>query len=257
MAAGSIQNGALVLNGDQAHQIHDVLRLKPGEILVALDGTGAEYQVELTIVGSKTIRGRVLERDDTKGEPRTELVLYQSLLKADKFEWILQKGTEIGIAEFVPVITQRSVVESVSRAKRARWERIISEAAEQSGRGKIPLLDPVQEYKDVVQDAEKRRGIALIPWEEERVGDLTSVLAGASAGSPISLFIGPEGGFDAVEIDFAVSRGIHPVTLGPRILRAETASLVAATMIFFTRGDLGFKSKEERAQGTVDLRAIG
>lgn len=236
--AGSLRDGELIVRGDQAHQIRDVLRLRVGEVIAALDNSGAEYHVELTRVDRATVRGRVVGQASTTNEPRTRLTLYQSLLKADRFEWVLQKGTEIGISEFVPIITSRVVSDSVSRVKRTRWERILIEAAEQSGRGRIPILHDVQRFEAALKETVERRGLALIPWEAANAGDLGSALSGADPESPISFFIGPEGGFEADEIDLARAHGVHPITLGRRILRAETASLVAASAILFARGEL-------------------
>ena len=239
----SFQHDELILRGGLAHQIYSVLRLRAGEVIAAVDDKGCEYRVELTRVAPRAVQGRVLDRVHAARDPQTHLSLYQSLLKADKFEWVLQKGTEIGIAEFTPLITSRVVVDSVSRAKRARWERILVEAAEQSGRSKIPTLHAVQVYEEALEDAEARSGLALIPWEEERAGNLRSLLTKEDGGSPISLFIGPEGGFAAGEIEIAVAHRVHPVTLGPRILRAETACLVAAAAIFFARGEFEASGK--------------
>lgn len=236
--AGSLRHGELIVGGGRAHQIHDVLRLRAGEVIAALDNSGAEYRVELTRVERAAVQGRVVEQVSASREPRTRLTLYQSLLKADRFEWVLQKGTEIGISEFVPVITSRVVADSVSRGKRTRWERILVEAAEQSGRSKIPLLQAVQRYEEALKEIATRRGLALIPWEEEHGADLRSVLNAADPDSPISLFIGPEGGFEAGEIDLARAHDVRPITLGLRILRAETASLVAASAILFALGEL-------------------
>jgi 16S rRNA (uracil1498-N3)-methyltransferase len=236
--AESFRHGELILHGGQAHQIHDVLHLRAGEVIAALDNSGAEYHVELTRVERKAVHGHIVEKVAVSREPRTHLVLYQSLLKGEKFEWVLQKGTEIGISEFVPIITSRAVSDSVSRPKGARWERILVEAAEQSGRGKIPLLHPVQRLDDALKQAAARGGLALIPWEQEHGADLRSMLSAAGTDSPISLFIGPEGGFEGDEIDGARAQGVRSITLGSRILRAETASLVAASAILFARGEL-------------------
>jgi 16S rRNA (uracil1498-N3)-methyltransferase len=171
-------------------------------------------------------------------ERRTRLILYQSVLKADKFEWVLQKGTELGVAAFVPIISERTVAAAASKTKRARWEQIIVEATEQAGGSKIPPLAAVQTFAEALVDATARGGLALIPWEEERTQDLRPLLASHPRASPISLFIGPEGGITLSEIEQARARGVVPVTLGSRILRAETAGLVTASAIFFERGDL-------------------
>ncbi len=231
----ALNNGELVLQDGQARQIREVLRLRAGEQVAALDNSGSEYHIELTEVGRERVRGRVVETITESREPRTHLILYQCLLKADKFEWVLQKCTELGVAEFVPVISARVVADSVSRTKQARWERILVEAAEQSARSKIPILHPVKNWQDALAEAQTRGGLALAPWEEERANDLHKAL---HPGEPVHLFIGPEGGFAAAEIEQARTYGVQPITLGPRILRAETAGLVAISAIFLARGEL-------------------
>jgi 16S rRNA (uracil1498-N3)-methyltransferase len=238
VSVGCFQQGDLVLSGDQAHQIHDVLRLVRGEVIAALDNSGAEFRVELTRVSRGEVRGRVLERLNPASEPLTRLTLYQSILKADKFEWVLQKGTEIGVAEFVPMITSRVVASSISGAKHRRWERIVVEASEQAGRGKIPAIRPVQRFEDALGEAGERGGLAVIPWEGERSASLRSLLESSNRDSAISVFIGPEGGLATAEIAAARARNVHAVGLGPRILRAETAGLVTASAILFARGEL-------------------
>ncbi len=225
----------------QARQIREVLRLREGEKIGVLDNSGSEYRVELTHVGKDAVRGRVLEKDEVSREPRTQLILYQGLLKADKFEWVLQKCTELGVAEFVPVLTTRAVADAVGRAKRARWERILTEAAEQSGRGKIPTLHPTASFQEALQDAKSRGGLRLIPWEQERTTGLRQAL---SSSRPIQLFVGPEGGFGVEEIASARDYGAVPITLGPRILRAETAGLVAASAILYACGELERKQAD-------------
>ncbi len=236
LPAGARQGDELEVRGDQARQIHDVLRLRPGEVIGTFDGAGLEYRAELVEVSRALVRGRIIEASSDSREPRTELILYQGLLKADKFEWVLQKGTEIGIAAFVPLATARVVSSSVSRSKRARWERILIEAAEQSGRTRVPRLAEAQPFAQAVEDTRASSGCAVIPWEEERDIGLKEALC---ASDPVHLFIGPEGGFSREEVELAQSRGVRPVTLGPRILRAETAGLAAASAILFARGDMG------------------
>lgn len=237
VAPASIQNDQVVFADAQARQLHDVLRLRAGEHVIVLDNSGNEHTVELEALARNAARGRIVETRAARGEPRTRLILYQALLKADKFEWVLQKGTELGIAEFAPIGSARSVVTSVSKSKAARWQNIVAEAAEQSGRGKIPVLHPLQTLDVALDSAVRLGGLKLIPWEQEHTHDLAAALA-SSADTTIHLFIGPEGGLTAQEIDRARAIGIQPITLGTRILRAETAGLVASSAIFYARGEL-------------------
>jgi 16S rRNA (uracil1498-N3)-methyltransferase len=250
----AIEGDSVVLSGAVVHQIRNVLRLKHGDMISVLDDSGWEYLVKLTIVEQNHVAGSVERKTLARTEPRAKVTLYQSLLKGDKFEWVLQKGTELGVVEFVPMVANRCVigsVDDVSEAKLARWNRIILEAAEQSHRGRLPRVhEPVL----FAQACERARNaeLALMPWEGEKVRSIHSVLTEPSSASvtvqgktmlmrrpfSISVFVGCEGGFTSQEVDQALRYGILPVTLGPRILRAETAALAAATIILYQLEDL-------------------
>ena len=220
---------SVVLSGAQAHQITRVLRLQVGDEIVVLDNSGWEYVVRITAVSKKSLIADIVQKQIAQGEPTVDITLYMGLMKRDKFEWVLQKCTEIGVTRFVPVVTQRSLVQDVQMKanKFERWQKIITEAAEQSRRGKLPeLCQPVRladAFAQVDADA------ALIPWEEAVDMDLRTVLAGKRPSS-VALFIGPEGGFAVEEIELAQQHNIQPITLGKRILRAETAAMVASSI---------------------------
>ncbi len=245
---GSIAQGEVLLGGSQAHQIIAVLRMKAGDHCFVLDNTGWQYEVEVADLKPGEVRARVLSRKLVTTEPRTKITVYQGLLKADRFEYVLQKGTELGVVAFVPTVCERSVAGALDdrSGKTARWNRIIAEAAEQSGRGKLPVLQPATAFPQACSQA---RGISLIPWEEEsgrRLRDCLRQLTldGASEGKrprpfAVNLFVGPEGGFTSDEVETARQHGIVPVTLGPRILRAETAAIAAASAVLYELGDLG------------------
>lgn len=225
-------------DAEQAHQMRRVLRLRPGDRVLALDGRGGQYEVVLDEVSHARVVGRVAARDEAAGEPSVHLTLCQSLLRRDKFEWVLQKGTEIGVAAFAPVITRRSLVrgDDVTPEKMLRWERIIREAAEQSGRGQLPRLLPPAPFPEAIAAAAQAR--ALIAWEGEARRTIGQALAPAGDAPAVALFIGPEGGFEAEEIDAAAAQGIIPVTLGRRILRTETAAVVGAALVLYELGSL-------------------
>jgi 16S rRNA (uracil1498-N3)-methyltransferase len=193
--------------------------------VLVLDNSRWEYQVVLQTVTPKVAEGEVLQKTMNAREPALQLTLYQCLLKSDHFEWVLQKGTELGISKFVPVISERTVVispEDVRDRKLERWRRILTEAAEQSGRGRLPVLSEVVKLTTAFTGLDHH---SLNPsWEEQIEPGLRSVLQGKFNQvriSPVNLFIGPEGGFSREEIQAAISRGVIPVTL-KRILRAET-----------------------------------
>lgn len=211
-----------------AHQVRTVLRLPPGDEVVVLDNTGQEYTVTLVDVTREQVTGQITGKRPSPGEPAVQLTLYAALLKRDNFEWVLQKGTEIGITRFIPLLTRRTVVTAVSPAKQERWQRILIEAAEQSRRGRVPTLAPPLPLTTALSTL--TTDLALIPWEEMTGYDLRAALSGQHPRS-VALFIGPEGGFDPAEVAQATAQGVIPVTLGPRILRAETAVLVASALI--------------------------
>ena len=153
----------------------------------------------------------------------------------------MQKGTELGITTFVPMLAERCIVgnlDDVSNARIERWQRIVVEAAEQAGRAKLPVIATVMMFSNACTYA-ARKGLSLIPWEGERTRTLRQVLEKVPESKEINLFIGPEGGFAEDEISVAASHRIIPVSLGPRILRAETAGLAAAAAILYELGDLG------------------
>ncbi len=240
VAAETIREKRVLLHGAVVHQIRDVLRMRTGDEIVLLDNSGWAHRAELQMVEQDVVRGRVVDSWQLETEPRTRITLYQGLLKGQKFDWVLQKGTELGITSFVPMIAARCLVGSVddvSETRMERWRKILVESAEQSGRAVLPTLASPLFFEDACRQT-KDKGLALIPWEEERSRGLREALQGISRSREVSLFIGPEGGFTAEEIETAKNLAIMPVSLGPRILRAETASIVAASAILFELGDL-------------------
>lgn len=220
---------------EQARQIRAVLRLRPGEQVVVLNGTGMEMVTRLDQVG-KEVTGTIESRRENAAEPATPLVLYQGLLKGAKFEMVLQKGTEIGVSRFVPVITERSVPGELSVSKQQRYQSIVREAAEQSGRGRLPEIALALPFPEAVEMA-SGKGQIILPWEEEEALHLNQVPL--RPGSPIHLFVGPEGGFSGSEVSLAREAGAQVVTLGPRILRAETAAVATAALLLGRLGEIG------------------
>jgi 16S rRNA (uracil1498-N3)-methyltransferase len=185
--------------------------------------------------------GEIYDDQPAQGEPKLRISLYQGTLKARKLEWVLQKGTELGIAEFIPTICERSVLSDVETVdeKTIRWERIIQEAAEQSGRGILPELRPAMMFAQACQRASRTTGLSLLAWEEETGADLKQVLSSVETPpARVNLFIGSEGGFTVDEARLAHGYKIVPVGLGRRILRAETAGMVAASAILYEFGEL-------------------
>ncbi len=219
-----------------------------------LDGQGWAYEGILIAAGEDEVRFQTTRRWEAGSEPATHVTLCQAVLKGERFGWALQKGVEVGVSAFVPLICERNVVDDMEavESKRERWERIIQEAAEQSGRGRLPQLLPARLFAQAIRPAltpdlppetgEGRSfdGVRLIPWEGEREVSLRRALSACNftAGARIEVFVGPEGGFTDEEVRLAHSYGIQPVTLGPRVLRAETAGVIAAALILYEAGDI-------------------
>lgn len=236
-----IRGETVWLGDDVAHQLRHVLRLRPGARVVVLDDRGWEYEVQLVAVERQEARGNILARRPASGEPPVQLTLAQAVLKKDNFEWVLQKGTEVGVARFVPLITARTVAagdDGVSAAKQERWARIVREAAEQSRRGALPVVDAPLALGAALDSLSA--DLTLIAWEEERATSLREAVAPLRAADApqVTVFVGPEGGFTADEVAQAQARGAVPVTLGARILRAETAATAAALLVFYELGAL-------------------
>lgn len=245
----AINRGTVTLSGPQAYQITQVLRMGPGAVFHVLDNSGWQYEAEVLSGTSSVVTARLRSKTLVDTEPRVKITIVQGLLKAAKFETVLQKCTELGVVAFVPAITERSVighVGEVGSAKIERWNRIIVEAAEQSGRGKLPVLKPAMMLDQAFDQA---RGLSLLAWEQERavtfreavVSIESSVGAEGRQQRPFSvnLFIGPEGGFSPAEVELARAYGIRPVSLGRRILRSETAAIAATALVLYAMGDLG------------------
>jgi len=212
-----------VLRGDRAHQIANVLRLRAGEVIV-LVRDGIEASVELAAVTGEEVRGRVIERSASRDEPIHGVTLALPLLKGDHDEQVVEAVTQLGVRRIVPFTSARSVVRSVSQAKRERWQRIAREAAETARRGRIPTIDDPRSWVALFDALGPG---ALVAWEAEPLVPLRDALRRADT----SIVIGPEGGIDTEEIAFARGRGAITVSLGPRNLRSETAAIAAVAQI--------------------------
>ena len=229
------------LEGDVARQVVRVLRMSPGDEIILLDNSGSEYRVSLTRLNRDVVEGDVLSVADGQGEPSARVTLYQGMLKGKSFQWVLQKGTEIGVTTFVPLICQRSILqERYNRhsTRYPRWDKIVTEAAEQSGRCLLPQVEPPVSFKDACEAIKGSSGVSIIPWELEESTHLRSALQNM-ASQQVNIFIGPEGGFEEWEVEYAHSCGMLSVSLGRRILRSETAAIATVAAVLYEMGELG------------------
>lgn len=214
------------------HQIQNVLRLKSGDIVLLFDGSGMEYTVRVSKMALGEIEGSIFEKKQNENEPKKRAVLYQALpKKIALFELVLQKATEIGVQEFIPLITERTERKSLSHIE--RLQHIIQEASEQSGRAILPILrEPITLEKAV--SLIKRKGFVLL---FDKMGTLLKDLPeDIWRSEEFHIFIGPEGGFSEKELSFSREKGVNIASFGPLILRTETAGIVASA-ILLTRGN--------------------
>ena len=242
ISTSDIDGDRVRLSPEQSHQVCHVLRLKPGDTIVVLDNRGTEYNVTLTGVSRTETVGQVTSQQRAPGEPTVEVTLFQSLLIREKFEWVLQKGTEVGVTQFVPILTERGIVRtrSIEDNKLDRWQRILTEAAEQSQRGRVPQLEPIVPFdKAVLRLKDYDRSLIAAPGD--RVMTLREALRGIAGTPPssVAVMIGPEGGFTEDEVNLACEKGAIRVGLGPRILRTETAAMIACALVLYELGEMG------------------
>ena len=220
----------VTITGDLAHRLARVLRLRRGDEVVLTSGGPREYVVRLDGVSANAITGVVTGERASPAEAAIEVVLYQSLIRPNRFDLALEKGTEIGVARFVPVVNARSqVTEEASSARSERWRRLIVEAAEQCGRGRLPTVGDPQSFDEAIRTAP---GLKIVPWEDERNARLSSYLHSLpERPRAVSVFIGPEGGYTDEEVALARESGAALLTLGRRVLRSETAAIVACGIV--------------------------
>ena len=220
------------LTGAVAHHMLKVLRFRVGEQVVLCDGKCTDYAARLEEIIAKppSARFALLSKSPPHTEPPINLTLYQGIPKGDKMDWIIEKCIEVGICKIVPVCTSRSVVKIKDAAKRTeRYSRIAESAAAQSMRGILPIVTPPLSFGDALASTDSEC-LHLAAYENERDRSIKSILS-TMPPKPISLWIGPEGGFEDNEIKQLTEKNAIPITLGPRILRTETAGIVALSHI--------------------------
>lgn len=233
--------GALVnCNAEMQHHLKHVMRKRCGDVITVIDGLKKEYLGRIVTINNDDLVVEIQEHCAIQREPSLSVTLYQGLPKKDKMELIITKGTEIGANRFVPVQMTRSVVKAYGEKndkRQARWDRIALAAARQAHRQHIPVISPVHTFKQMLQELSSY-DLILVPYEDAQKKDL-SMLALDQSIRQVALIIGPEGGMTHEEIEQLKLCAAHIVTLGPRILRTETAGFVALTVLLFRSGDLG------------------
>ncbi|WP_139904063.1 16S rRNA (uracil(1498)-N(3))-methyltransferase [Clostridium thermarum] len=237
----AISNEKAVIDGDDVKHIYKVLRLKAGDEVIINNSQGKEYLGRIHDVNKSTVVIDIIEAMDINNESNLKVDLYQGLPKSAKMDYIVQKGTEIGINKITPIITERVIVKSElgEFKKTDRWRRIALEACKQSKRTLIPEINEPIEFKSLLTIL-KNYDIVVVPYEnQEGFGIKKMCKSLQKEVKSAAVVIGPEGGFEEDEIKCLEDIGGYIVTLGPRILRTETAGIVTAALLQYELGDLG------------------
>ena len=233
--SSKIQDGVVALEGENARHLLKVLRVKVGDGLILCDGEAFDYDATVKSISKDSLEVYLIKKYENSSEPRTKITLFQGLPKGDKLSYIVEKAVEAGIYEITPVLMKRSVARSdkIEFAKKAaRFQKIAESAAKQSNRGIIPQINGLHSLGEAIAGRESF-DLLLMPYECERDQTLKKVLRCWPNADKIAVFIGPEGGFDQEEADTLIKAGFHPVSLGPRILRTETAGIASIFEILY------------------------
>lgn len=237
-----IKDESFLITKDELHHLVHVLRLGPGDKVVGFDNSGSQYLGVIEFIQQDSASCKIIVEESPEVEARTKAYLVMGLAKGEKMEWVIQKGTELGMAGFIPLRTKRSIVQLEGKKaldRVVRWQKIASEAVKQSRRVIEPKIMNVSDWKDLINILPQGTQW-LIPYEDEKTESLRDTLAGFVPDYPLAILIGPEGGFSPNEVEWACARlKAKSVSLGPRILRTETAALAALTIVLANYGDLG------------------
>lgn len=247
-----LKSEEISITGEQARYLSLVMRAKPGDALVLFDGLGFKYECTIISVHKKEVTARLVKKSPYSVESPLSITLGQGLPKADKMDLIVQKATELGVGKIIPIIAERSQVRHTH--KTGRWKKIAQSASQQSGRDKIPVISEAVSLDDFLEQhitplarrcIEDIKGVKLcshiyiIFSENYNSSNLKQILGSLKGIMDITILVGPEGGFTKQEVDLASERGFVPISLGPRILRTETAPIAALSIIQYELGDIG------------------
>lgn len=238
----NIQNGQFLLSGDELHHLSRVKRRRVGDRIQVVDGRGNAYESEILTISKSEALCRIHHVSRRKGETACSLTVAQGLLKGDRFDWFVEKATEIGADRIIPLTCERTVL-NPSQQKVKRWRRIALSAMKQCGRSVWPDVTEPMALEDVWHFGEEIP-VRLIAHAGDPGLSVSSVLdKTVPPDSEIMLLIGPEGGFTQHEVALCVDRGFKPASLGPRRLRSETASVVFSTLVLSQMKELEYSRR--------------
>lgn len=236
-----IEENSIKISGELFRHLKASLRVQKGEKIFCVDDEANRYTVEVTLIGRDALVGSIIEKEKRENPLSTHIHIAQAIPKGPKFDFIIQKSTELGVSRITPVISERSVVrleETGIEDKLRRWRKIALEAAQQSNRLDVPDISHPVTLPEFLSSFEKG-DLNLLLWEGEKRQGIKDVLKGFQEVKNVVILIGPEGGFSAGEVGMAVAEGFIPVFLGELILRTETAPVVALTILQYEIGYIG------------------
>ncbi len=221
----------ILSDSNVVHQIRKVFRLKKGDLLIIFDGSGSDYTCGIEDFRDENIVLGVREASKSRFVPEREVYLYAALVKKDTFEWIVEKATELGVTKIIPIIAERTEKKAVNED---RLKKIVIEASEQSGRGTVPEIEPIIGLKEALIELKEKN-------EDESIKSIVfhtdaELLYKSDLGNdvePLAVFIGPEGGWSAVEVDLFRNNDISIRSIGTQVLRAETAVVATLSLVMF------------------------
>ncbi|MCJ7833187.1 MAG: 16S rRNA (uracil(1498)-N(3))-methyltransferase [Deltaproteobacteria bacterium] len=228
------------MQGDEARHLLQVLRMKVGDQVMLFDNSDQQYQARIAFISGDKVHFQILGRQTVMRESPIRIILGLPLIRPQPFEWILQKGTELGVVTFRPfysVHSRRNFEKAEIESRMERWQKIIVEAAKQCERNVLPELFPAVSFTDILEEG--KEAVKIILYEEESSRTLKDLERQPSSLSSVLALIGPEGGFHKEEVQKAQKKGFVPISLGPRTLRSETAALALICLFQFLWGDMG------------------
>ena len=234
-----ITENAAYITGEDVKHISRVLRLRSGDEITVCDKAGNDYICQISEISTDRVVASVLEKKDNMAESEIHITLYQGMPKSDKMDYIVQKCVELGVSRVVPVITKRAVSRPSDGDKKVlRWQKIAEEAAKQSGRGIVPEIGQIMSFEEAVATMNNEDDtLNIMPYECEKDNGLRNLLKMSGEKKKVNVLIGPEGGFDDMEAAIAKKKGVSTVSLGPRIMRTETAPLAVVAVVMYELGD--------------------
>jgi 16S rRNA (uracil1498-N3)-methyltransferase len=236
--------GLISITGKEANHIQNVLRMKRGDTLIAMDGKGHQFEAIIEDLHHKEVRVKIIEDLPSPPPSPIEIHLAQALIKSHSMDFLIQKATELGVSSISPFASQRTGVsirpENLAR-KMDHWQEIMKAACKQCGSPNLPTLNPPLSFEALIGNAPHQSTLKALLWEAEKEANLKGLLRSMELLPHIMVIVGPEGGFSLSEIHLARAAGFHIVSLGTRILRSETAAITLLSIIQYEWGDLNLR----------------